>query len=70
VSARADLREEGDLVTFHMAMQLTGPQTGEKTAIDTDTVWRFDAEGKVAEIRPAESEKVERAFRSVGIEPD
>ena len=66
ITAVSNLNENGDLVTFHMHVRFRNPETGELEEMQSDHVWRFNGEGKVAEVRMNQGEEAERIFRLNG----
>jgi hypothetical protein len=63
ITAVSNFDEDGDLVTFHMHVRFRNPETGELDEMESDHVWRFNGEGKVAEVRMNQGEQAERIFR-------
>ena len=68
----SDFREEGDQVMFRMYTRMPNAETGEPMEIDSNSVWRFNAEGMVVETRPVSSnmnpDDIDTAFRSMGVD--
>ena len=59
----SDLKEEGDVVTLHMHVRFRNPETGQLDEMESDHVWRFNAEAKVAEVRMNQGDEAARIFR-------
>lgn len=51
----SDLQEEGDVVSFRSLVRFRNPETDEVSELDTDTLWRFDEQGKVIESKSGAS---------------
>jgi hypothetical protein len=67
VAEVSDLREEGDLVSFHMRIRTRSAETGELVETHADHVWRFNAEGKVIEARPKQLDEIKRSLEATGV---
>ena len=63
ITAVSNFNEDGDLVTFHMHVRFRNPETGALDEMESDHVWRFNGEDKVAEVRMNQGEEAERIFR-------
>ena len=62
----SDFQEEGDLLSFRTRTRFRNAETGELVDLQVDTVWRFNAEGKVIESRSKQADEVSRVFKAIG----
>jgi len=63
ITAVSNLNEDGDQVTFRMHVRFRNPETDALDEMQSNHVWRFNAEGKVAEVRMDQGDEAERIFR-------
>jgi hypothetical protein len=59
----SDLSEEGEIVTLHMHVRFRNPETGQFDEMESDHVWRFNGQGKVAEVKMNQGDEAARIFR-------
>jgi predicted SnoaL-like aldol condensation-catalyzing enzyme len=59
----SDLNEQGDVVTLHMHVRFRNPETGQLDEMESDHVWRFNAESKVVEVKMNQGDEAARIFR-------
>ncbi len=63
-----DFEERDDQVSFHLRIAFRDADTGVLKVNENDHLWRFDAAGKVVDIRPKDAEAITSVVKGLGIE--